>query len=220
MKKMIALAVLSIFLAGGLFATFIPASAAARDNHLETALAEIPKASLSEAEKKGLLLMREEEKLARDLYLSLYDKWGTRAFSNIAKSEQHHMDSIKILLDRYGLADPVSSDRRGKFSDPTLQKAYDDLLKQGLTSRAEAAKVGAIVEEMDIKDLREAIALTDNKDLKLVYANLEKGSRNHLRAFGKQLSKENVRYTATYLDQADAEKIMKSPQERDEITDI
>lgn len=220
MKKLIAVTALSIFLAGGLFAAFTPADAAARDNHMETALAEIPKANLSDAEKKGMLLMREEEKLARDLYLALYDKWGTRAFSNIAKSEQHHMDSIKILLDRYGLADPVGSDKGGKFSDPALQNAYDDLLKQGLTSRAEAAKVGAMVEELDIKDLREEIALTDNKDLQLVYVNLEKGSRNHLRTFGRQLSKENVRYSATYLGQADAEKIMNSPHERDEIADI
>ena len=220
MKKLIAITALSIFLAGGLFTTFTPAGAAAKDNHLEAALTDIPKASLSDAEKKGLLLMREEEKLARDLYLSLYEKWGTRSFSNIAKSEQHHMDSVKILLDRYGLTDPVRSDRRGKFSDPALQKAYDDLLKQGLTSRAEAAKVGALVEEMDIKDLREAIALTDNKDLKLVYVNLEKGSRNHLRAFGRQLARENVHYTASHMPQAEVEKIMNSPHERDEITDI
>mgnify|MGYP003589105545 CR=1 FL=1 len=97
MKKLITITALSIFLAGGLLTAFTPASAAARDNHLEAALAEIPKASLSDAEKKGLLLMREEEKLARDLYLALYDKWGTRAFSNIAQSEQHHKCQITSI---------------------------------------------------------------------------------------------------------------------------
>ena len=139
------------------------AEAAPAGTQVGTHLEGIPKEPLSDAEKKGLLLMREEEKLARDLYKALYDKWGIRAFSNIAKSEQQHMDSVKALLDRYGLADPVGSNKPGEFSDPALQKAYDDLLKKGLLSRAEAVTVGAMVEELDIKDLREERRKADNR---------------------------------------------------------
>jgi len=220
MKKLIALTILTIFLAGGTLTALTAAEAAPAGTQVGTHLEGIPKEPLSDAEKKGLLLMREEEKLARDLYKTLYEKWGIRAFSNISKSEQQHMNSVKVLLDRYGLADPVGNKKPGEFSDPALQKAYDDLLKKGSLSRADAVAVGAMVEELDIKDLREEKRKADNKDILMVYENLEKGSRNHLRAFGRQLARENVRYTATYLDQADAEKIMKSPQERGEITDI
>ena len=220
MKKLIALTILTIFLAGGTLAALTTAEAAPAGNQVGTHLEGIPKEPLSDAEKKGLLLMREEEKMARDLYKALYEKWGIRAFSNISKSEQQHMDSIKVLLDRYGLADPVGSNKPGEFSDPALQKAYDDLLEKGLLSRADAVAVGAMVEELDIKDLREETRKADNKDILMVYENLEKGSRNHLRAFGKQLSKEGVRYTASYLSQDEAEKIMKSSHERGEITDI
>lgn len=220
MKKLIAMMILAIFLAGGTLAALTAAEAAPASTQVGTHLDGIPKESLSDAEKKGLLLMREEEKMARDLYKALYEKWGIRAFSNIAKSEQQHMDSIKALLDRYGLADPVGTKKPGEFSDPALQKAYDDLLKKGSLSRAEAVTVGAMVEEMDIKDLREEKRKADNKDILMVYENLEKGSRNHLLAFGKQLSKEGVRYSASSLPQAEVDRIMASPNERGEITDI
>ncbi len=214
MKKLITMLILTIFLAGGTLAGLSQAGAAPAASPAGTHLENLPREPLSDAEKKGLLLMREEEKLARDLYKALYEKWGIRAFSNIAKSEQQHMDSVKALLDRYGLPDPAGSNKPGEFSNPALQKTYDDLLKKGLASRAGAVTVGAMVEELDIKDLREEKRKADNKDILMVYENLEKGSRNHLRAFGKQLSKENVRYKASYLTQAEVEKIMKSPQER------
>ena len=63
----------------------------------------LPVQELSADEKKGLLLMREEEKLARDVYMALYKQWRLPIFSNIAASEQRHMDAIRTLLDRYGL---------------------------------------------------------------------------------------------------------------------
>ncbi len=62
---------------------------------------------LTAAEEEGLLFMREEEKLARDVYLVLFDKWGLRVFENIAESEQRHMDAVLYLLGKYGLDDPA-----------------------------------------------------------------------------------------------------------------
>ena len=58
---------------------------------------------LSDAEAATLTFMREEEKLARDVYLALYDLWSNPVFSMIASSEQKHMDAIKRQLDAYGL---------------------------------------------------------------------------------------------------------------------
>ena len=66
---------------------------------LETALSTPPSTNLSDIEVEGLLYMREEEKLARDVYLTLYDQWNINIFKNIAASEQTHTDAVKILLD-------------------------------------------------------------------------------------------------------------------------
>jgi hypothetical protein len=89
----------------------------------ENLLAEIstPNSELSEIEKTSLIYMREEEKLARDVYLELYDIWGQQIFSNIASSEQSHTDAVKTLLERYDIPDPVTDDVRGVFASPVLQ---------------------------------------------------------------------------------------------------
>ena len=63
--------------------------------------------ALNAEEEAGLLFMREEEKLARDVYLELFDEWGLRVFENIAESEQKHMDAVLYLLGKYGLEDPA-----------------------------------------------------------------------------------------------------------------
>ena len=47
--------------------------------------------------------MREEEKLARDVYVALGDRWGLRVFENIARAEQRHMDAVVAQLDREGV---------------------------------------------------------------------------------------------------------------------
>ena len=140
-------------------------------------------AQLTAGEIAGLNLMREEEKLARDVYLYLYNKWGLRTFSNIAESEQTHMDSIKTLLDRYGLPDPASGKAAGVFGDAHLQELYNQLIAQGSKSTDEAWNVGIAIEELDIDDLEKLIAATTKADIILVYQNLLKGSESHLAAF-------------------------------------
>ena len=135
---------------------------------------------LSDAEIAGLKLMREEEKLARDAYMALHDEWNVPIFNNIANSEQTHTDAVKTLLDTYGIEDPVSTDDRGIFTDQKLQTLYDDLVNQGGASLLEALIVGATIEDLDLKDLNELIAQTENQDILLVYNNLRKGSRNHI----------------------------------------
>lgn len=142
---------------------------------------------LSAAEKADLLYMREEEKLARDVYTAFYARYGLRVFSNIAASEQAHMDAIGRLLARYNLSDPAAGKAPGVFTNPALQALYDDLIARGNQSLAEALRVGVLIEETDIADLQTSLAHTTNADLRLVYTNLLRASRNHLAAFSRQL---------------------------------
>jgi len=145
-----------------------------------------------------LLFMREEEKLARDVYNTLYGIWGQPTFQNIASSEQAHMDEVKQLLDRYGLTDPALAP--GQFTDPTLQALYDQLVAQGSTSLADALKVGAAIEEIDIQDLQTRLTQTDNADIQWVYNNLMSGSISHLNAFtGVLLQQTGEVYQPQYL---------------------
>jgi hypothetical protein len=150
-------------------------------NSTSTSVLDITASDLNTEEAAALLFMREEEKLARDVYNTLSATWGIQSFSNIASSEQMHMDEIKILLDRYTLTDPALAP--GQFTDPTLQALYTQLVAQGNLSLADALKVGAAIEEIDIRDLQTRMAQTDNAEIQLVYTNLMNGSYNHLKAF-------------------------------------
>ena len=145
---------------------------------------------LSASEADGLVYMREEEKLAHDVYVTLYAQWGLPVFDNIANSEATHTAAIKTLLDLYGIADPATGNGVGEFTNPDLQKLYDGLVAQGSQSLVEALKVGISIEEIDILDLQTRLAQTSSADIKLVYNNLMRGSENHLRAFTMNLQRQ------------------------------
>lgn len=186
---------------------------------MESMLAELEGGELSTAEAEGLVWMREEEKLARDVYSALYETWNMPIFENIARSEQQHMDSIKLLLDRYQLEDPAAVDNVGSFEDPELQMLYDQLVAQGRESLSAALTVGATIEDLDIKDLQEEIAHSDNDDIRILYQNLMKGSRNHIRSFLRQLEREGGVYEATYISADYLEQILSLNRENAPITD-
>jgi len=133
--------------------------------------------------------MREEEKLARDVYLFLYDKWHSRIFKNISVSEQTHMDAIKTLLDRYGIPDPAANKGPGEFTNSQLQALYDELIQDGSGSLVDALEVGVFIEETDIEDLNAGIASSTHKDIITVFSNLLSGSLNHLSAFNSNLAR-------------------------------
>lgn len=139
--------------------------------------------AISEATAQGLLYMAEEEKLAHDLYVALGEQYNARQFDNIALAEMKHLDSIRVLLDRYDLDDPTTDHLAGVFADTTLQQLYDDLLASGSTSLVAAANAGITVETTDIADLNEAIAGTDAPDVVQVLSSLRDGSQRHLAAF-------------------------------------
>jgi hypothetical protein len=176
---------------------------------------DVGTASLSADEQAGLIFMREEEKLAHDVYVTLYAQWGLPVFQNIANSESTHMAAIKVLLDRYGIADPASGNTVGEFTNPELQKLYDGLVAQGSKSLADALKVGAAIEEIDIRDLQTRLAQTSNVDIQLVYKNLMRGSENHLRAFTTTLQRQTGEtYIPQYLDAAIYNSISTSSNQR------
>ena len=141
----------------------------------------------SEEETSGLIFMREEEKLARDVYLYLHDKWGLPIFNNIANSEQSHMDAVLRLLTAYGIEDPAAAKAPGEFVNADLQNLYNQLVTQGSQSLGDALKVGAAIEEIDILDLEDHLSRTKNLDIVMVYENLMRGSYNHLRSFSSTL---------------------------------
>jgi len=168
---------------------------------------------LSIDETADLLFMREEEKLARDVYLALYAQWGIPVFQNIAASEQVHMDAILDLINQYGLQDPAAGTENGEFTDPTLQGLYDELTTTGSQSLVDALYVGATIEEIDILDLQGSLAQTANSDIVSVYQSLLAGSENHLRAFVSSWERQNGEtYQPQYLRPDEYAEIMLSSQ--------
>ena len=145
--------------------------------------------TLSSSEAKTLTYMREEEKVARDVYTNLYQLWRADVFYNISLSEQQHMDTMKKMLDKY------------KLPDPALQALYNTLLASGSKTLIDGLKVGATIEEVDMVDIQHAIDGTTHTDLKTAYQNLMEGSKNHLRAFVAELSKQGVTYTPQFISQ-------------------
>ncbi len=167
-------------------------------------------APLSDDEASGLLYMVEEEKLARDVYLTLYNETGLVVFERISESEGRHMDAVLGLIEKYNLTAPDTLNEVGVFENPKLQSLYDQLIEQGSQGTVDALKVGALIEETDIKDLEDWMAKTDNEDIKAVYSNLMAGSENHLRAFVKNLEAQGVSYTAQVLPQEQVDEILGS----------
>ncbi len=171
----------------------------------------LPVENLSPDEVEGILYMREEEKLARDVYLTLYNATGLRIFENIARSEQRHMDAVLSLIEKYNLTDPAEGKAIGEFTNPELQALYDQLVSRGETSDIEALKVGALIEEVDIKDLEEWLSRTDDEDIKLVFESLMAGSKNHLKAFTRVLANSyGVEYSPQVLSEEEYRSIVGS----------
>ena len=183
---------------------------------LGLSLAALPLEALSVAEKDSLAFMREEEKLAHDVYALLDVRWGTsiRAFGSIANSEATHTEAVRQLLLRYSLIDPTATLAAGLFQNTILQGLYTQLAAAGAISLIDALKVGAAIEEIDMIDINKALLGIDNQDIVLVYQNLLKGSRNHLRSFVSNLALQGVTYVPQDMSVADYQLIITTPMER------
>ncbi|MEQ8812246.1 MAG: DUF2202 domain-containing protein [Imperialibacter sp.] len=195
-----------------IFVTILTAQASCHNSN--DRVDEVIVAPLTEQEKADILFLREEEKLARDVYLLSYDLYGHIIFNNISNSEQTHMNSVYTLILKYNLYDPAEGKQRGEFENAVLQNLYDSLALQSSVSLLEALKVGAGIEDLDIDDLDGNIRHTTKADLLQVYSSLQCGSRNHLRNFVQQLEGINGTYEPQFLSQDDYNIIVASQNER------
>lgn len=166
--------------------------------------------ALSEQEKADLLFLREEEKLARDVYIYSYNKYGLNIFNNITNSEQSHMSSVLTLLNKYGLPDPITNNEAGIFTNSELQTLYNELTSISNISLTKALEVGANIEDLDIRDIDTFKSHTTKSDLISIYDRLACGSRNHMRSFVSQL--EN--YIPIYISQSQFYAIINSSNEK------
>ena len=182
--------------------------------NLQIQVSGLPYETLSVSETYMLIHMREEEKLARDVYTTLYSKWSVNMFTNISASEQTHMDGILLLLNKYGLADPAANKGIGEFNNTALQTLYNELVAKGNVSITEAYIVGAIIEDLDLSDLKNALAGNDNQDIKVIYESLAKGSRNHMRSFNGVIINSGLVYTPQFITQAEFDAIVNSSMEK------
>lgn len=144
--------------------------------------------TLTEKEASDIIFLREEEKLARDVYLAMFDLYEAQIFANISLSEQRHMNAVKNLIDKYDLEDPIVDDTPGVFTNTALAEIYAQLIEKGSLSLEDALEVGVIIETMDINDLQnEMLPDATRLDVIRVLTNLLAGSYNHLEAFTSEL---------------------------------
>jgi len=175
--------------------------------NLDEIIGDIAVSDLNETEKRSILFIREEEKLARDMYLYIDSKYSNEIsiFGNIAnKAEQTHMDLVKGLLTRYSLKDPITKaeDKNlGVFQNKVLQSEYDKLVAKSNISLIDAIEVGLYIEDLDIRDIEKYMTKTDNKDILKIYQLLVDGSESHMKAFVKQYDKYNATYTPQFISQ-------------------
>lgn len=209
MKKLLNITAVMLLIA----APFVLISCKKSDNNNVTPSGTSTTATLTDYEKESLLHMREEEKLARDIYTYMLNKWGLNIYSNISNSEQKHMDAVLGLLNTYGLVDPVGNNPAGVFKNAELQNLYNTLIEKGDNSLMDALTVGATIEDMDLYDIRIAKEKINNSDIISVYNNLAKGSRNHMREFYSQITSRGGSYIPQYITQSEMDAIINSPKE-------
>lgn len=193
---------------------------------------------LDDGEESHLIFMREEEKLARDVYLTLSGLYPTEpAFSTIAEdSEQAHTDTVRDMLANYNIADPNPDannlpDSIGIFTGTDygwyFVEKYNQLINRGSQSVLEALYVGAFIEELDMIDIvycpkviietdngigegECGLVYTDEVSLQIMFNHLVDGSKNHLRAYVKNI--ETIigegNYQAQILTQEEVDAIL------------
>jgi len=207
MKHLVKIFALVLFILG-----FANVSFAQRGQSGQCMAITLPKQDLSQAEKQILLQMRQEEKLAHDVYFTLYSKWNVPIFNNIAKSEEVHTQRWKEMLQKYDISDPVKDTEIGKFADQKFTDLYNKLVAQGSKSLKDAYIVGATIEDMDINDINQALTKTDNDDIKMILNNTRQGSYHHLRAFTRMLKRSfDYQYEPQYISKEDFQKIISAP---------
>ncbi len=165
-------------------------------------------AELSADEIEFLYAVREDEKLARDVYTQFLTKFNLKTFSNIAKAEATHISAVEKLFYFYSIAYPAVGPV-GEFNDSSRKAYYDNLINRGTTA-LEAFKATAYLEEKDIADYTTVLVNIQNPNIKMVIENLIKGSMNHLKASVRQIEVLGGTYTPSFLTQEKYNEILNS----------
>lgn len=191
---------------------------------------------LDSAEATHLIFMREEEKLARDVYMTLSSLYpDSRVFVNIGEgSEQTHTDMIRDQLEAYGIDDPNPETNNlptsigvytGNEYGTYFTEKFVYLTELGSRSELDALYVGAFIEELDMHDIVECpdyieetdngvedcgMNYTDEAPLINAYSSLVDGSKNHLRAFVGQIEAiiGEGNYVAQIISQEEVDEIL------------
>lgn len=188
------------------------------DDYFDT----LPVNVLDEQTIADIILLREEEKMARDVYYTMSIIYDLSVFPNISWSEQQHMNLVAKLLERYGLPDPAAGMAIGEFEDEWVQETYDWLVDIGSQSLIDALWVGATVEDVDIWHLDHMIehsADHDFDDVSLIIENMNAGSRNHMRSFYGALEKRDYEYEVQWITEERLNEIVEADMETAIILD-
>lgn len=149
-------------------------------------------AQLDDTQKAIIYSVYEEEKVARDVYIRLGDLYPEEnTFANIQLSEQTHMDAVRNLCVKYGIAIPVVDQDVGVFNLDPMGDLYEGFVSDVKSSLIDALDVGIRIEEMDIEDLTAARSGMP-RDVQRVFDNLIIGSYNHLEAFTMAYERETA----------------------------
>ncbi len=184
LKKIVIIGLMAVFLA--------TSSLAAGKGAQKTTDTSSSSSALTQEQKDILLFIYQEEKVARDTYMTLGNYYPNQnVYQNIQDSEQKHMDSAQSLCEKYGVdISNVDETDVGVFVVPVLQELYDTLVAQGYQSELSGLMVGEYIELTDIDDLEHA-AEGMPADVVNVYENLKAGSYNHLDAFRSAIDAYN-----------------------------
>jgi len=172
----------------------------------------LPSYTLSQELKDAIAYMGNEERLAYDVYMNLYEYLSTndgmqvKQLYNIAtKSEKTHVSIVQSIVQKYnliaddlsnvasGVADSAVSFEdmpRGVYDIPAIQALYDVLYDKGIVSAQDALEVGCMVEVTDINDLDSYLTLAVDSgalDVQSAFEVLRSGSYQHYWAFDKGL---------------------------------
>ena len=177
--------------------------------------------------------MREEEKLARDVYMKLGGMYPDHPiFGKIDDSEQTHTDAVKAMIEKYGLEDPNTNDNVGVYTGEDygwyFTEKFNLLVERASLSELEALYVGAFIEELDMMDINQCPQVivdtenginditecgkiyTDNADVSNLYASLLDGSDSHLEGYVRNIEKYigEGNYQAQVLTQEEVDEIL------------
>jgi len=169
---------------------------------------------VNDQEKSDLIFLREEEKLAHDVYIYAFRKYNNSTFSNIANSEQSHTNSVLNLLTQRNISDPAANLKEGEFLNQDLQGIYNSLVATVDSSENHALIVGATIEDLDLNDIHHFYANTTNSEILLVYDRLTCGSRNHMRSFTKQLTNLGINYQPQFISLSEFNAIVNGQNEQ------